>query len=159
MSCTISSGLIRSISLVAGFTFSVSSTLKTCVEAAFAFALSSILPTPLNQYCAPPRFQDDPRAHPIRINIPTSVGARVADEGLGGPLWSPASCSPRSNLAGTRSPPTPTDQPTPCLASQLRLMPIGRPCGRPDPMQMDAQSYRVRAGLAPALACRSAHAA
>src|SRR5207248_7251267 len=73
MSCTISSGLIRSISLVAGFTFSVSSTLKTCVGTAFAFALSSILPTPLNQYCAPPRFQDDPRAHPIPITIRNPV--------------------------------------------------------------------------------------
>src|SRR5947209_14084045 len=74
MSCTISSGLIRSISLVAGFTFSVSSTLKTCVGTAFAFALSSILPTPLNQYCAPSRFQDDPRAHPIPITIRRGEG-------------------------------------------------------------------------------------
>ena len=31
-----------------------------------------------------------------------SVGARAVEEGLGGPLWSPASCSP---LGGTRSHP------------------------------------------------------
>src|SRR5205085_10056715 len=92
----------------------------------------------------------DPGGRPIGINRrpspSTSVGARAADEGLGGPLWSPASCSSDSNLAGTRPPPhpagdpkgppfpasstlAPTDRPASRLASRLRLMPLGRPRG------------------------------
>src|SRR5437588_3503409 len=94
----------------------------------------------------------DPGGRPIGINRrpspSTSVGARAADEGLGGPLWSPASCSTDSNLAGTRPPPhpagdhkgppfpsssslAPTDRPASRLSSRLRLMPIGRPPGSP----------------------------
>src|SRR6266567_4677774 len=56
-------------------------------------------------------FQGDRQGPPginRRPSPSTSVGARAADVGLGGPLWSPASCSSGSNLGGTRSPiPTP----------------------------------------------------
>ena len=42
-------------------------------------------------------YQGDRQGRPIRINLrtipSTSVGARAADEGLGGPLWSPAGWS------------------------------------------------------------------
>src|SRR5437764_6207112 len=48
----------------------------------------------------------DPGGRPIGINrrpSPSpSVGARAADEGLGGPLWSPASCSSHRYLGETR---------------------------------------------------------
>src|SRR6266568_2549245 len=120
------------------------------------------------KYC-----QGDREGRPIRINLPTSpstsVGARVDDEGLGGPLWSPASCSSGFHLGGTRSPPhpagdpkgppnpsssslAPTDRSASCLTSRLRLMRIGRPQGRPVTL-----SSRVRAGLAPALGTVSYH--
>src|SRR6266566_510015 len=86
--------------------------------------------------------QGDREGRPIRINRrpspSTSVGARAVDEGLGGPLGSPASCSSDSNLAGTRPPPhpagdpkgppnpssstlAPTDHLALCLASRLQL--------------------------------------
>src|SRR2546421_10683847 len=46
----------------------------------------------------------------------------------------------------------PTDRSASCLTSRLRLMRIGRPQGRPVTL-----SYRVRAGLAPALGTVSYH--
>ena len=64
-------------------------------------------------------FQGDRKSTPIRINLPpsptASVGARAADEGLGGPLWSPVSCSSSFHLGGTRPYLAPTDRPASCL--------------------------------------------
>src|SRR6266567_3054373 len=59
------------------------------------------------------RFQGDRKGHPRGINLTTSptasVGARAADVGLGGPLWSPASCSSCFHVGGTRPYPPPVD--------------------------------------------------
>src|SRR5438045_9767330 len=56
-------------------------------------------------------FKGDPGGRPIRINLrkgpSTSVGARAVDEGKGGPLWSPASCSSGSHFGETRPAPHP----------------------------------------------------
>src|SRR6266702_188620 len=89
---------------------------------------------------------------PIRINLrkgsSTSVGARAADEGLGGPLGSPAylfiwltSCgdmTPPHPAGDPKGPPNPssstlapTDRPASRLASRLRLLPGGRHSWRP----------------------------
>src|SRR5205807_4064598 len=74
--------------------------------------------------------QGDREGRPIRINLraspSTSVGAREDDEGLGGPLWSPASCSSRSHLAATRSPPTPR--------ATIKALPTPRP--PPSPLRV-----------------------
>src|SRR5207302_9349811 len=85
--------------------------------------------------------QGDREGRLIRINLPTSpstsVGARAADVGLGGPLWSPASCSSGFHVGGTRALPhpagdhkgppnstssslAPTDRSASCLTSPLR---------------------------------------
>src|SRR2546430_1614014 len=65
--------------------------------------------------------QGDREGRPIRINLrtspSTSVGARAADGGLGGPLWSPASCSSGFHVGGTRVLPNPTLAPTDRSAS------------------------------------------
>src|SRR5207237_3750680 len=56
------------------------------------------------------RFTPSPGSlnrHQPKKRSSTPVGARAADEGLGGPLGSPASCSSRFYIGGTRSPPTP----------------------------------------------------
>src|SRR6266571_7434921 len=89
----------------------------------------------------------DPCGRPIGINrrksASISVGARAADVGLGGPLWSPASCSFGSPLGkhdhlppptvDHKGPPNssstalaPTDRLPSYLPSRLRLMRIGR---------------------------------
>ena len=56
-------------------------------------------------------FLGDREGHPICIDLTTSpstsVGARAADVGLGGPLGSPASCSSGIHVGGTRPHPTP----------------------------------------------------
>src|SRR6266566_1208667 len=66
-------------------------------------------------------FLGDREGRPIRINRrtspSTSVGARAADVGLGGPLGSPASCSSGFHVGGTRVLPNPTLAPTDRSAS------------------------------------------
>src|SRR6266571_5488448 len=92
--------------------------------------------------------QGDREGRPIGINLSRqirqeagrSVGARVDDVGLGGPLWSPAGwgggrVSPRGepgeqDAGDHKGPPNPTSAslaPTDVDGLGLRLMPIGRP--------------------------------
>src|SRR5260370_10788117 len=48
---------------------------------------------------------DGANRHQPKKSPSTSVGARGDEGWWGGPSWSPASCSPGSQLGGTRSPP------------------------------------------------------
>src|SRR2546421_1878787 len=59
----------------------------------------------MSRLTEPGRPQGSSKRHHPKTQAQDSVGARAEEWMWGGPLWSPASCSPGSPLGGTRSHP------------------------------------------------------
>jgi len=80
-----------------------------------------------------------PNRHQPKKSPSHSVGARVDEGRMGGPSWSPASCSPGSHLGGTRSHPQRRATMKAHPSTPHRPRPYGSPGLLPDfPTEVDA---------------------